>query len=77
MRHILQHAHTSRHERWLRDKTISLLVRVGIEKAPDMPLINGLAKEKERIQILKLTLAEFYPTPQQIAAKAPRAVAEN
>jgi tripartite-type tricarboxylate transporter receptor subunit TctC len=51
---------TSRHEAWLRDKKIHILVQARLEKEPalpDVPLITDLAKDKEKIQILKLIVA--------------------
>ena len=50
----------TRHAQWLRDKKINILVQSSLKKEPeigDVPLVMDLAKDKEKLQILKLILA--------------------
>ncbi len=50
----------SRHDAWLKNKDINLLVQAGIRKAkdlPDVPFLADLTKDKEKLQILKVIVA--------------------
>jgi tripartite-type tricarboxylate transporter receptor subunit TctC len=49
----------SRHQQWMQDKKINILVQAAMKKEPELagiPLVNDFAKTREQQQILKLFL---------------------
>jgi tripartite-type tricarboxylate transporter receptor subunit TctC len=50
----------SRHLKWMKDKTINIIVQAALKKQPelaDVPLASELTQDPEKLQILKLFLA--------------------